>query len=239
MTQERVIFVGGMLAAAFVGGGVSSAVFTDRVIAQGSPSAVTTGQVNLVSRAGRIRGILSAEDERGMASLTLFDEAGQMRSALAIGPDGTPSLQLYDRAQAARVVVTVENNQPAIVVTSGTGDRAILSTMTGGPTLAFQDRDKLRAEVGMGRGGAPRLGMFGPTGQPQLNLNVSDQGEPLVALRDEMGRARASVGVVQGAAVINLSDQRSARVVLGVASDGNASLSFLDPAGKVTERMPK
>ena len=91
MTQERVMFVGGMLAAAFVGGGLSSAVFTDRVMAQGSPSAVTTGQVNLVSRAGRIRGILSAEDERGMASLTLYDEAGQMRSALAIGPDGTPA----------------------------------------------------------------------------------------------------------------------------------------------------
>jgi hypothetical protein len=174
-----------------------------------------------------------------VASLTLFDEAGQMRSALTIGSDGTPALQLYDRAQAARVVVTVDNNQPAIVVRSDAGDRAILSTMTGGPTLAFEDKDTLRAEVGMARGGAPKVGLFGPAGQAQLSLNVSEQGEPVVTLRDTTGRGRASLGVVAGATVINLSDQRSARVVLGVAPDGTASLSFLDPAGKVTDRVPK
>jgi len=239
MTQENLKFIGAMLAAAFLGGGLASVVFSDRVSAQAAPTVVTTQHVNLVNQAGRIRGILSAEDERGVASLTFFDEAGQMRSALTIGRDGAPALQLYDRAQAPRVVITVENNQPAVVVTSETGDRAILSTLTGGPTLSFQDKEKFRAEVGMGRGGAPRFAMFGPTGQPQLGLNITEQGDPIVTLRDDAGRGRASLGVVQGATVINLADQKSARVVLGVAADGNATLSFLDPAGKVTERVPK
>lgn len=239
MTKESMKSIGGMLVAAFVGGGMASAVFSSRVDAQTTPRAVTTEQVTLVNRAGRIRGILSAEDERGIASLTLFDETGQMRSALTIDRDGTPAFRLYDGTQAARVVVTVDNNQPAIVVSNATGDRAVLSTLTGGPTLSFEDKEKLRAEVGMGRGGAPKLGMFGPTGQAQLTLGVSEQGEPVATWRDQTGRGRASVGVVQGATVINLSDQRAARVVLGVAPDGTASLSFLDPAGKVTERVPK
>jgi len=239
MTQESMKFIGGMLVAALVGGGLSSAIFPDRVRAQGRQTIVTAEQVNLVNRAGRIRGILSAEDERGAASLTLFDETGQPRSALTVGRDGTPALQIYDRTQVARVVVTIENDQPAIVINGEAGDRAILSTPAGGPTLAFGNRERIRAEVGINRAGAPRLGMFGPTGQPQLSLNISERGEPVVTLRDEAGRSRASLGVVAGATVINLADQQSARVVLGVATDGSASLSFLDAAGKITERVPK
>jgi hypothetical protein len=239
MTRDRLTFIGAMLVAAFIGGGVASLVFSDRVSAQASPAVVTTGQINLVSRAGRIRGILSAEDERGLASLTLFDEAGERRSALTVGRDGSPTLQLYDRAQAARLVLAVENDQPALVINGEAGQRAVLSNLTGTPTLAFQDGERVRAEVGMGRGGTPRFGMFGATGQPLLNLNVSDQGEPVVTLRDGTGRSRATMGVVSGATVINLADQKSARVVLGVAADGTASLSLLDAAGKVIERVPK
>jgi hypothetical protein len=172
--------------------------------------------------------------------VTLFDETGQRRSAaLTVGRDGAPALQLYDRAQAARLVVAVENDQPAVVVSGEAGQRAVLSNLTGSPTLAFQDGEKIRVEVGMARGGTPRVGMFGPNGQPQLSLNVSDQGEPVVTLRDDTGRGRATMGVVSGATVINLADQRSARVVLGVAADGTASLSLLDAAGKVTDRVPK
>ena len=129
MTRERLTFIGAMLVAAFIGGGVASLVFSGRVSAQGSPAVVTTGQVNLVSRAGRIRGILSAEDERGLASLTLFDEAGERRSALTVGRDGSPTFQLYDRAQAARLVLAVENDQPALVINGETGQRAVLSNL--------------------------------------------------------------------------------------------------------------
>src|SRR2546428_10855137 len=55
MTQENLKFIGTMLAAAFFGGGLASAVFSDRVSAQAAPTVVTTQQVNLVNRAGRIR----------------------------------------------------------------------------------------------------------------------------------------------------------------------------------------
>ncbi len=240
MTRERVTFIGVMLVAAFIGGGLASVVFSDRVSAQGSPAVVTTQQINLVNRAGRIRGILSAEDERGMMSVTLFDETGQRRSAaFTVGRDGAPALQLYDRAQTTRVALAVENDQPAVVISGEAGQRAILSTLSGSPTLAFQDGERIRAEVGMGRGGTPRVGLFGANGQPQLGLNVSDQSEPVVTLRDDTGRSRATIGVVSGATVINLADQKSARVVLGVATDGTASLSILDAAGKVTDRVPK
>src|SRR5262245_22810864 len=99
MTQHTATFMAGALAAAFVGGGLASVAFSDRVTAQSGPAVVTTPQVNLVNRAGRLRAILSAEDERGMTSLTLFDDQGQRRAALTAEPDGTPALQLFDRAQ--------------------------------------------------------------------------------------------------------------------------------------------
>src|SRR5215510_11575737 len=74
--------MGGMLMAAFVGGGLASLVFSGGVSAQGSPPVVTAQQINLVNRAGKLRAILAGEDDRGLTSIALFDDAGARRMTL-------------------------------------------------------------------------------------------------------------------------------------------------------------
>jgi hypothetical protein len=237
MTQERMALGAALLVAAFAGGGLANLV-SARLGAQSPPEIVTATQVNLVDRGGRLRGILSAEDERGMASLALLDPAGRPRALLAVTPDGAPTFELYDQGQALRVHATVQGEAPVVAVETGGGRRAILGGLTGSPALTFTDGAQNRAEVGLGGNGLPSLTMFGPTGQRQVSLLVDGDSQPLLTFRDDSGRSRASLGVVQGATVVNLADPARVRVVLGVAADGTATISFLDDAGRLVRTLP-
>jgi hypothetical protein len=82
------------------------------------------------------------------------------------------------------------------------------------------------------------VALVGPTGQTQVDLNVGGGGEPVAVFRDAMGRGRVTLGIVSGTTVINLADQQAARVVLGIAADGTATLSFLDENGRLAARVP-
>ena len=73
MTHTRVGSIGVIALASFVGGAVADVMLTGRVQARAQAPVVTTQQLNLVDGAGRLRAILSAEDERGWVSLSLFD----------------------------------------------------------------------------------------------------------------------------------------------------------------------
>ena len=90
MAKERVWMMGCMIVASFVGGMAANLFLTTRVDAQGAPQVLTTSQLNLVDQSGRLRGILAGTDERGLSSLTFYDETGQMRGVFGIEPDGTP-----------------------------------------------------------------------------------------------------------------------------------------------------
>jgi len=238
MSQERVSFAAAVMLAAFLGGGAASVLFSEVAGAQPSSDVVTTEQVNLVNRSGQLRGMLSGEDASGRVSIALLDESGRQRAVLAAGRDGAPMLQLYDESETLRLHLTLQDNAPAIVVSDDDGQRAILGTLNGFPALTFADGEELRAELAVGNSGFPRLHMLGPTGQPQLSMAVGDLGEPLVTLRDQAGRSRAAFGLVQDASVINLSDHSAPRIVLGVNTDGRASLGFLDEAGNIEHQIP-
>jgi len=240
MNRERAVGIGAMVMASCLGGGIVHLVLSprDAVSAQARPGAITTEQVNLVDASGRLRGVLSAEDDRGMASLTLFDTAGRRRAMLATDGEGTPTLELYDQADELRIHAAIQSGAPVIVVNGDNDRRAIIGALTGSPTLSFVDGQLSRAQVGLSARGLPTLEMVGPGGQQQISLMVDGEGQPLMTLRDENGRSRATLGVVQDTTVINLSDDRSARVVLGVAPDGTGSLSFLDGAGAVAHSIP-
>jgi len=238
MSHERMSLAAAMMLAAFLGGALASVLFSDVVGAQPISDVVTTQQVNLVNRSGQLRGILSGEDESGRVSMALLDESGRQRAVLAAGPDGTPVLQMYDESQSLRLHLTLQDNAPVIVVNDDDGQRAILGTLDGFPALTFAEGEQPRAELAIGNSGLPRLQMLGPTGRPQLTVAVGNEGEPLVTWRDREGRSRAAFGLVQDAAVINLSDRSAARIVMGVNTDGTASLSFLDEAGTVEHQVP-
>lgn len=240
MNRERTIGIGAMVTASFLGGGLVNFVLssTGPVNAQARPGIVTTEQVNLVDASGRLRGILSARDEQGMTSLALLDEAGRRRAVLAAGTDGAPSLALYDQDAALRVHAAIQAGAPVLVVNGDNGRRAILGALTGSPTLSFVDGQLNRAQLGFSARGLPNLEMAGPNGQLQASLMVDRDGQPLLTLRDQTGHSRATLGVVADTTVMNLTDGASPRVVLGVAPDGNGTLSFLDADGAVTRAVP-
>lgn len=240
MNRERAVGIGAMIVASFLGGGLVNLVLLEpsAANAQARQDPITTGQVTLVDASGRIRGVLSAEDDRGMASLTLLDEAGRRRAVLATGANGAPTLEMYDQAEALRVHTTIQGGAPIIVVNGDNDRRAIVGALTGSPTLSFVDGSLTRAQIGFSARGLPNLEMVGPTGQQQITLGVDAEGQPLMTLRDQEGRSRATMGVVQETTVLNLADSRSARVVLGVAPDGNGSLSFLDENRAVAYSVP-
>ena len=74
-------------------------------------------------------------------------------------------------------------------------------------------------------------------GQRAASLSVDSADSPFVTFYQD-GRSRAALGVVQNAAVLNLSDMERARLVMGVADTGWPSLSFIDDAGDVMEQLP-
>jgi hypothetical protein len=78
---------------------------------------------------------------------------------------------------------------------------------------------------------------FGGDGQRSAALTVDDSDTPLLTLY-ESGRPRVTLGVVQQAAVINMTGASESRLVIGVAGEGRASVTFIDPEGQVVAELP-
>ena len=238
MTHTRVGSIGVIALASFVGGAVADGMLTGRVQARAQTPIVTAQQLNLVDGAGRLRAILSAEDERGLVSLSLFDASGAVRALLAVAPNGAPQLRLYDEAGSDPFAVTVESGG-AVLEIRGESDRAaLLGAPNGVPVLSFLQEGQSRVELGVNSSGSPRFGMFSQTGQRRASMSVGDDGTPLVTLYDDQARGRVLIGVVQGAAVINMADETRPRVVLGVESTGEPSLNFYDEGGQIVHQVP-
>ena len=238
MRHERVTSIGMLLMSSFLGGAVASAVFAGRLQAQPQSSIVTAEQLNLVDRTGRLRGLLSAEDERGGVSLSLVDAAGEVRALLGVASNGTPQLRLYDEAGASSVAVTVDRSGPVLEISGDPEQVTLLGTPGGSPTLSFLQEGQSRVELGVSSAGAPRLVMFSGTGQRRASMVVGEDGAPLLTLYDDSGYARVRVGVLGGASVINMADENRPRIVLGVAPNGVPGLNFLDEGGQIFHGVP-
>ena len=238
MKHTRVGSIGVMALASFVGGAVADVMLTGRVQARAQTPIVTAQQLNLVDGAGRLRAILSAEDERGLVSLSLFDASGAVRALLAVAPDGVPQLRLYDEAGSDPFAVTVESGGPVLELRGGSDRAVLLGAPNGVPVLSFLQEGRSRVELGVSSRGSPRFGMFDQTGQTRASMTVGDDGAPLVTLSDDQGRGRVRIGVVQGASVINMSDETQPRIVLGVESTGEPSLNFYDEGGQIVHQVP-
>ncbi len=231
------LLVVAMVGASFLGGMAGSLLTAGRVSAQG-PDVVTTTQVNLVDEAGNLRGILAGSDEGGRASLALFDAAGMARSLLAVQADGTPLLQLQGAGGETRLLATVQGEDTILMVGEEGTAQGVLGNVQGRPILSLSDGGRSRLQLHLSPEGLPRLALSDGAGNEGASLSVGSDDQPELRLTAE-GRQRALLTVAQGATVLNLSGADGIRMVAGVAPDGNPSVTFLDAAGEVTARLPQ
>ena len=234
--RDTAVTAGMLVAASFCGGALASLLLGAPAGAQG-PEAVTAAQINLVDAGGVLRGVLSAQDESGQASLSLFDAGGRTRARLGIGLDGEPALELRNAAGQPRFSAGVTGGDTLLVVGDEQRTHGVFGTAAGAPLLSFGDGRQARMQLQVGQDGRPSVVMAGGDGRRSAALSMDSEDAPLMTLY-HAGRPRVTIGVVQEAAVINLNGAGRSRVVVGVAADGHPSLTFYDDAGEVMGALP-
>lgn len=251
--------VGAMLAASAVGGAVSNVLLTARLDAQGA-QVVTASQVNVVDGAGRLRAVLSGDDERGLASLAFYDPEGAFRGLVGVGADGRPVLRFTDPAGVTRILATVGPEDGRVTVGDETGGHVRIGFQAGvpgappeagagpggrdlpprardTPFVALSDGRRLPMQLTLGDRGQPRATLFNRRGQPGIGMVVGADDAPFLSVFDPAGAQRLALGTMEGATLINLGDGAGPRLVLGVAGNGRASVAFHDDEGRIEREV--
>ena len=228
--HERLWTIGAMLAASFVGGAATHLSMAGGVQAQGAAGVVTATQVNLVDGAGRLRGVLAGSDPGGLASITLYDQAGRARSTFGVEPDGTPLLQLHDATGTTRLLATVQGSDALVVAGEAGEGQGLFGAVQGRPIITLGDGARSRLQLHLTADGLPRVVLADGTGQEAASLTVGSDDMPQLAL-SAAGRRRAALTAVGNATVLNLGGATGTRLVAGVADDGAPSIIFLDGQG--------
>ena len=148
---------------------------------------------------GNRRAEVGLYSEGRAVGLRLFDQAGQIRSELAVNTDGSPILRLCDQAGKVRggLGVTADGWPLLALFDQAEKSRAHLSVKTdGSPDLNFRDQaGKRRAEVGLTADGEPLLALFDQTGEVRSVLGLKPDGSPDLNFRDQAGTVRADLHV--------------------------------------------
>ena len=246
MTLQRVFLVPGMMLMSLVGGVIGGALTEPWVgqpvsaaeTAAVQPSGVVTArQVNLVDASGALRAILSARDERGMPSLSFFDPDGQARGVVGIENNGRPFLRFLTGDGQRRLLATIENDDALVIVGDENGRTGMFGTAGGSPVLNFGSAGVGRVRLQLNQAGQPNLGLFDAEGRRGATLVLDGREAPIFTLYHQ-GTARATMGVVQEATVLNMGNADRTRLVMGVLPDGYPSLSFYDDEGQIFEQLP-
>ena len=229
--------VGGVIGGALTGGWTTRGVLAAEVAGTQPSDVVTTRQVNIVDASGALRAILSARDERGMASLAFYDFDGQARSIVGIENEGRPFLRFLTSDGRRRLLATLENDD-ALVIAGDESDRAgVFGTNGGSPVMNFRMGGSNRLRLQLNRSGQPNLGLFDAEGRRGATIVLDQTEAPLLTLYQQ-GHARATLGVVQDMTVFNMGNATETRLVMGVNADGHPSLSFYDETGQIFEQLP-
>ena len=230
MLRERGWLTAAVILASMVGGAASSLVLPARLGAQGV-DVVTASQVNIVDSGGRLRAVLAAEDERGLASLAFYGPDGALRGVVGAEPDGTPVLRFNNSAGVGRLSASVRDDEPVVSVGNEADRSVLIGSLGGTPIVGLTDRGQTRLRMSLGERGEPRLSLFNGAGQRGAGLVVGADDAPFLSLFDAAGAQRLTMGTVQGSTVVNLGDGARTRLVLGVADNGRASVGFYDAEG--------
>ena len=205
--------------------------------APAGPQVLTATQINLVDGAGRLRGVLAANDERGLASIAWYDDDGRVRSLSGIEQDGTPVVQLYDPAGQPRLAASVDGETAMIVAGARGAGQGYFGAIGGAPLVTLSDGTRNRLQLLLNDAGRPRAILADAAGRQSIGLTVGSDDMPQMGLA-AAGRLRTLLTVAQNAAVINLLDAERPRLVLGVAENGRPSVNFLDAEGDVAVEIP-
>ena len=228
--HERLWMVAAMLVASFVGGALTHLSMAGTVRAQGGAGVVTATQVNLVDGAGRLRGVLAGSDPGGLASITLYDQAGRARNTFAVEPDGTPVIQLHGPGGETRLRATVQGSDALIVAGPEAEGQGLFGAIQGRPIMTLGDGARSRLQLHLTAEGLPRLALADGAGQEAASLTIGGDDMPQLAL-SAAARRRAVLTTVGGATVLNLGGSAGTRLAVGVADDGAPSIVFLDRQG--------
>ena len=98
------------LVAGWVGGSVSSLLFTDRqALAQdgeGVANAITTGALRLAGADGQVRAEFDLTDD-GEPRLRFYDQEGNIRAGMYVSGEGLGSVYLADKEMNPRAILSV------------------------------------------------------------------------------------------------------------------------------------
>ena len=236
--QKHGWLVGAMLVASVAGGALSNLFLTVGLGAQGA-EVVSASQVNIVDRGGRLRAVLSGEDERGQTSLAFYGPGGVVRTVVGTEPDGAPLVWLNDGEGRTRVSVGVRGTNAVLTVGDGGSPNVMIGSLGGTPVVGLSDGAQTRLQMDLGPEGQPSLNLqgqpalnlFGAPGRRAVGVSVDAAGAPLLSLYDASGAPRVAMGAFQGTTVINLGDGTRPRLVLGVTEEGEGSVGFYDAEG--------
>ena len=236
MLWERGWLMVVVILSSLVGGAASSLLLTARLGAQGA-DVVTASQVNILDSGGRLRAVLSGDDERGLASLTFYGPDGTLRGVVGSEPDGTPVLRFNNPGGVARLSAVVRQDEPVVTIGDEAARSVLLASVGGTPIVGVADRGRTRLQITLGAQGEPRLSLLGSAGQPAAGLTVGLDDAPFLSLFDPTGVQRLLMGAVAGATVVNLGDGTRPRLVLGVADTGRPSVGFYDADGALRNEL--
>lgn len=236
MTYEKTLMMGGVLMVSFCGGALANFLLDAGVEAQG-PQAVTTTQVNLVDTNGVLRAALTAQDERDLPSLTFYDQTGRGRGVFGVEETGTPFFRLLNPAGDERLSARVNQDDALLIVGDERRTHGVLASTSDVPVLSFADGRRSRAQLQIGEGGSPSLIFFGAGGQRSVAVTVDDTDTPTLTFYGN-NRPQVTLGIVQEAAVLNMTGPEQSRLVIGVADNGRPSVTFVNDAGEVVAELP-
>ena len=228
--KRQGLLIGTMFMASMAGGAVSNLWLEAQLGAQGA-DVVTASQVNIVDGNGRLRLVMAGEDERGLASLAFYGVDGIFRGAVGAEADGDPVLQFNNRTGASRLSMTVQGDDGIVTVGNEGAGHVLTASLNGRPIVGLSDGGRTPLRLTLGQQGQPQVSLLNGAGRTSLGLVVGEDDAPFLSIFDGAGAQRVAIGTVADSTLINLMDGSGPRLVLGVAEDGRASVSFYDEEG--------
>ena len=229
---------GGVLCASVLGGVLASVFLTGGVGATAQSEVLTASQLNLVDDDGRLRMVMAGSDDRGAASISMYDHTGQVRSTVGIRSDGTPLIELHGEDGDVSLRASVEADGARIVVGSQNSSQGLFGSVQGRPILTFSDGERSRLQLHLSEDGLPRLALSDESGIEAASMSVGSDEMPQLSI-SSAGQRRAVLTVAQDATVFNFSDGSRPRLVIGVAENGRPSVNFLDESGEIVFSAPR
>jgi hypothetical protein len=126
--------------------------------------------------------------DAGSPHLVLGDEEGETRMDVRVSDKGLPAIVLSGRKTRQRVAIKFAelggNEVPMVTFTDQGGNTAMeASVVSGGPSVTLFDREAVRAQLAITRGGTPIFSLGDKNSTPVFILKVGENGVPVIEQR--------------------------------------------------------